>query len=402
VTRTISRDEVARSQLSETFPVLDTMRAVGALAVVATHSGFNAAAYTDWGAGGRLVARMDVGVAIFFVLSGFLLSRPWLARARAELRPPAVGRYFWKRFLRIFPAYVVVAVIALSLIDDNADLGPVDWLKTLTMTNIYFSEPLPYGLTQTWSLATEVAFYLVLPLLMLLAVGRGRLRSRRVLVVLAGMVALNVAWLLDLSGRVPGNNPHVNEWLPAYLTWFGVGIGLAMVQLTPEQPGRVRRAVRELAASPGSCWTVAFGLLLVAGTSVAGPTLLVPASAEEALTKNLLYAAIAALVILPGIFAAPGGRYTRVMSHPALRHLGHISYGVFLIHMSVLQFVMWWTGYPLFGGHLFQIFALTLVLSLAAAEVLYRVVELPCMRLRNLGSRSTPAATTAETATSTR
>ena len=57
------------------------------------------------------------------------------------------------------------------------------------------------------------------------------------------MVALNVAWLLDLSGRVPGNNPHVNEWLPAYLTWFGVGIGLAMVQLTPEHarpgpPGR--------------------------------------------------------------------------------------------------------------------------------------------------------------------
>lgn len=402
MTRTIAREEVAAHQLTETFPILDTMRAVGALAVVATHCGFNAAAYTEWGAAGRLVARMDVGVAIFFVLSGFLLARPWLARARAGLERPTLGRYLWKRFLRIVPAYVVVAVVALALIDDNADLGAVGWLKSLTMTDIYLSRSMPFGLTQTWSLATEVAFYLALPLLMLLAVGRGRLRSGRVLVVLGVLAVVNVVWLLDASGRVPVDTSQVNEWLPAYLIWFGVGIALAMVQLTPEHPGRVRRAVRELAASPGSCWTVALGLLLVAGTSIAGPTLLVPATPEEALTKNLLYAAVATLVVIPGIFAAPGGLYTRVMSHRVLRHLGHLSYGVFLIHMSVLHFVMWWTGYPLFDGHLAQIFALTLVLSLAAAELLYRLVERPAMRLRNLGSGSTPATTTAETVSITR
>ena len=222
------------------------------------------------------------------------------------------------------------------------------------------------------------------------------------LVVLGILAVVNVVWLLDVSGRVPVDTSQVNEWLPAYLIWFGVGIALAMVQLTPEHPGRVRRAVRELAASPGSCWTVALGLLLVAGTSVAGPTLLVPATPEEALTKNLLYAAVATLVVIPGIFAAPGGLYTRVMSHRALRHLGHLSYGVFLIHMSVLHFVMWSTGYPLFDGHLAQIFILTLVLSLVAAELLYRLVERPAMRLRNLGSGSTLATMTAETVSSTR
>jgi peptidoglycan/LPS O-acetylase OafA/YrhL len=402
VTRTLARDEVVRSQLGETFPMLDTMRAVGAIAVMITHCGFNAGSYTENGALGRLIARMDVGVAVFFVLSGFLLSRAWLSRSRAGQPPPGVGRYFWKRFLRIVPPYVVVAVVALALIDDNAGLWPEGWWPALTMTDIYVSDRLPFGLTQTWSLATEVAFYVALPLIMLVAVGRHRLSTRRVGAVLLVLVAVNVWWLLGGSAMMPVDNGHVNEWLPAYLTWFSSGIALALMQVTPEHPGRVRKLVRELAASPGVCWSVALGLLLVAGTSVAGPMLLVPATEVEALTKNLLYAAIATVVVLPGIFATPGGRYTSFMSHRFLRHLGHISYGIFLVHMSVLHFVMWWTGYELFEGHFVQIFVLTLALSLIASEVLYRVVEVPCQRLKGLGRRSAATTTATETAVTTR
>lgn len=382
MTRTMSPEGVVRTQLGETFPVLDTMRVVGALAVLTTHCAFNAGAYERHGAWGSFLARLDVGVAIFFVLSGFLLSRPWLARSRAGMPGPSVGRYFWKRFLRIIPAYVVVALLCLTLLPSNDDLGPAEWATAVTMTDIYVEGPLPFGLTQTWSLATELAFYVVLPALMLAAVAGSRLRPSRVGALLALMAVGNVVWLLWLSGRVPVGGGHVNEWLPAYLTWFAAGIGLATLQVAPERGGRLPRLVRELAVSPGVCWTVALGLMLVAGTSVAGPKLLFPATEWEALTKNLLYATIGTLVVLPGIFAAPGGRYARLMGHPVLRHLGHISYGVFLVHMGVLHFVMWVTGYPLFGGNLPQIFALTLVISLVAAEALYRVVELPAMRLR--------------------
>jgi peptidoglycan/LPS O-acetylase OafA/YrhL len=142
--------------------------------------------------------------------------------------------------------------------------------------------------------------------------------------------------------------------------------------------------------------------MLVAGTSVAGPKLLMPATAEEALTKNLLYAAIGTIVVLPGIFAAPGGRYSRLMSHPVPRHLGHISYGIFLVHMGIIHFVAWVTGYPLFGGNLPQLWLLTLLLSLVASEALYRVVELPAMRLRGLGRGEKQASSAHETATTTR
>ncbi len=65
----------------EQFPHLDSLRAVGALAVLTTHAAFWGGEYTDNGTAGRFLARLDVGVALFFVLSGFLLSRAWLQAA---------------------------------------------------------------------------------------------------------------------------------------------------------------------------------------------------------------------------------------------------------------------------------------------------------------------------------
>lgn len=390
-------------QANKQFPVLDTMRAVGALAVLTTHVGFNAGIYSGHGAIGRLIARMDVGVAVFFVLSGFLLSRPWLVASTLDRRRPGIRRYAWKRFLRIVPAYTAVALVALTVIASNRDRGPWGWMKSLALADIYASERLPYGLTQTWSLATEVAFYIALPAIMWLAVGkRGHLRTQRVALALLGMALVNVFWLLAEPAWVLDNS-HVNEWLPAYLTWFAAGIGLALVDVSLGRHARVRAVVDALAGTPGSCWVIALGLLLIAGTSVAGPTALVPATQTEALTKNLLYAMISTLIVIPGVFGPADGRYVRVMSHNFLRHLGHISYGIFLVHMSVLHFVMWMTGYELFYGHFLQIFVLTLAISVAAAEVLYRVVELPCMRLKDLGRRTSATAPTApESATSTR
>ena len=394
-------------ELTPQFPALDTLRAVGALAVLTTHTAFWAGAYTAHGAWGTALARLDVGVAIFFVLSGFLLARPWIARAYSGLPAPSVGRYFWKRFLRIFPLYVVTAVLALALITDNDGLSAPHWLSTLTLTDIYVRDVLPAGLTQMWSLATEVMFSLVLPVLMVVGIGRRRcLVPWRRVVLLVAMSAISVAWLSGLSSSVPGAEGRaVNEWLPAFLTWFAAGMGLALVHVlhtSGTAPSRVSRAVEVLGSSPGVCWVVAAGLLLVAATPLAGPTLLVAATEAEAVTKHLLYAAIGGLLVFTGVFASSAPGYERAMSHPVLRHLGHISFGVFCIHLPMLHLVMRMTGYDLFQGHGLQIFLLTLVLSVAAAEVLYRVVELPCMRLKDLGRTRAVAPTAPESATSTR
>lgn len=371
------------------FPVLDTLRAVGALAVLTTHTTFQSGEYGRNGAVGTLLSRLDVGVAIFFVLSGFLLARPYLARAAAGREHPSTGRYYWKRFLRIYPVYAVTVVIALALIDENRGLGVVQWFRSLLLVDIYTSPRLPQGLTQMWSLAVEAMFYLLLPLLMLAALGRGTgLRPGRVGAVLGALVAVSVWWVLSLAGVVAESSAGVPmSWLPAYLTWFAVGMALALAHVLHQSRGDAApaplRHLRTLAGMPGACWAVVAGLLLVAATPLAGPSFLFVASPAEALTKHLLYAVIGGLVVLTGIFTVPG-TYARVMSAPALRHLGVISYSTFCIHLPVLHLVMSVTDYGLFQGHGWQIWALTLVLSLVASEVLYRLVERPGMRLGGL------------------
>ena len=131
-------------------------------AVVATHVAFHSAFYSDTRGVGRLVARLDVGVAIFFVLSGFLLARPWLAAACAGQPHPHPAPLPVEAVPEDRAAgYLVVALAALALIDENAGRGPRGRLGALTMTDTYVSEHCPLGLTHMWSLATEVAFYVV-------------------------------------------------------------------------------------------------------------------------------------------------------------------------------------------------------------------------------------------------
>jgi peptidoglycan/LPS O-acetylase OafA/YrhL len=83
------------------------------------------------------------------------------------------------------------------------------------------------------------------------------------------------------------------------------------------------------------------------------------------------------------------------MSRRLPRHLGQISYSVFCVHLVVLHFVMWVTPYDLFvGTNGPQVLGLTLLITLPLAELLYRLVEMPAMRLRGLGR---PAGDTAST-----
>jgi peptidoglycan/LPS O-acetylase OafA/YrhL len=371
------------------FPVLDTLRAIGALAVLTTHTAFWGGEYTRHGAVGTALARLDVGVAIFFVLSGFLLSYPYLARARRGLPAPSLRPYLWKRFLRIYPVYLLTAVLALLLIDDNRGAPASQWLSTLLLGDIYVRGQLPQGLTQMWSLSVEVSFYLALPLLMILATGGRSLRARRCIALVLAMTLVGVAWHLVLSDwlddRVAGS-PLL--WLPSYLTWFALGIAFALARVLDDAgapPGRVRRGLTTLAGQPGACWAAVLGLLLVAATPIAGPSLLAAPTAGQSLVKNLLYAAVGALVVLTGAFGTGRGVYARVFSFAPLRHLGHISFSVFCLHLPVLHLVMWMTGYERFEGHGWQIWLLTLTLSVGAAEVVYRWLERPAMSLRRLG-----------------
>jgi peptidoglycan/LPS O-acetylase OafA/YrhL len=211
--------------------------------------------------------------------------------------------------------------------------------------------------------------------------------------VVVALVLLNALWLLELADRLHAISPLTKLWVPSYLTWFAVGIVLASCHVRLRGAGQhhaeeghlmdgAGRLLETMGRSPGACWTAAAAVFTIASTPLAGPYSLSAPSLVEALNKNLLYAVTAGLLILPCIFAPSGGRFMRVMSLAPLRHLGHLSYGVFCVHLVVLELVARYRDMRLFEGRTLELFVLTLAISLLVSEVLYRLVERPALRLK--------------------
>src|SRR4029077_13629049 len=114
----------------------DGLRALAALAIVALHVTSATGAVTATGAG-RYFARLDVGVTIFFVISGFLLYRPFV---RAHLNANgviALGSFWWRRALRIFPAYWVALTAAILLFRQTHLVGFWDYTRHFLLVQIY-------------------------------------------------------------------------------------------------------------------------------------------------------------------------------------------------------------------------------------------------------------------------
>lgn len=370
------------------YPALDGVRAVAAIGVIGTHAAYWTGNYRG-DTPGLLLARLDFGVALFFVLSGFLLFRPWLLAARYDsTRPPSVRRYLWHRALRILPAYWVVVLVAFATVPSEHGRGAGGLLRSLTLTQIYRDGWQHSGLTQMWSLASEVGFYLLLPLLAWFVVtvaAGGRWRPLRMLAACAAIGAVTIGWYV-VTRTVLTLQISSIFWLPGYLDWFAAGMALSVLvvwwETDPDRaPGPL---VRTVAAGPGSCWVLGVCLFVVASTPVAGAATLVPLPLGEALVKNLLYLVAAVLFVAPCVLRTDLTPGTRWIAGPAMLWLGSISYEVFLVHVVVLEGVMRLMDYPVFTGSVLKAFALTTGLSVPAAWLLFRAVEKPVRRLRGL------------------
>ena len=359
------------------FLTLDALRAVGALMVVLTHVAFHTGRYPQ-GWTGAMLAHFDLGVALFFVVSGFLLARPWFAASAAGAPPPSTGRYLWKRALRILPLYWVVVAVCLLAAPANSDVGVGGWIANLTLTQIYTQDSHAYGLAHMWSLCTEVAFYLALPLVVRLLTPRDRLDVRRVLVV---CLLLSIGGVAFAAGaRTWFDQPFAAEWLPAYLPWFLAGTALAACSVDPGMRARLDAAARDLAG----WWLLALGLFVAACTPITGPVGLVdaPTPAESAL-KCVLYGAVAVCVIFPLVFGPElDGPVRRWLSSPVPSALGEISYGVFSIHMFVLLMGMELLGFGTFNDRFWTVLGMTLAVTIPIAALSYIFFERRMMRLR--------------------
>lgn len=371
------------------FPALDGLRAVGSIAVLLTHVAFQTGQYPQ-GVTGALLGRLDVGVALFFVLSGFLLSLGFL-RPLAEGRPaPSTFGYVIKRLFRIWPVFAVSVVLATALI--GRDTSAASWFHSLTLTHLYSERFFTDGLTQMWSLETEVAFYAFLPMLMALfgiTVRRRGWAKRPLLVSLAVLAAMNWVWLGVVAAWIEPDRPFVYQWLPAYLSWFAIGMAISVIWVDATRRGNHDLAAADgtaqwlsrVSASSGALCAMALSVLLIASTPLAGPLTLTAATQSNAIVKNVLYAVVATLIVVPALFGPATGRYRRALSWPPVRYLGHLSYAIFCIHLVVLWYVQEMFGNEVFTGNFLTVGAVTLVLSILVSVPLHHLIERPAIRL---------------------
>jgi peptidoglycan/LPS O-acetylase OafA/YrhL len=388
------------------FPLFDSLRAIAALSVLAFHAGY-IAYYTATTPLRQYTSHLDVGVTIFFLISGFLLYRPF-ARARMLDEPtPHTGAYAWRRFLRIVPAYwVALTVVAIWMsLDGVFTAGGIPTFYGFAQ--IYDAKDSLGGIGQAWTLCVEVTFYAFLPLwaFMMRRVRGGGVRAELVALALLWVASLGYkAWALTQTGPTDlGSAPYLQP-LPNFLDQFAVGMALAVISVHVEQLETPPRWVEWIRAHTWVPWAGAAVAFWFVSTQIGfSGELIQHYSRRMFVGRHELYTLIAFCLIVPAIVAEPGrGLAGRVLGNRVLTYLGVVSYGIYLYHYAVVKQLEDWIG-PGEGGPLLFRFLVYFIVGAAGATLLasisYYVVERPALRLRRFVSppKATAASTTSAT-----
>ena len=338
----------APSSTTEFRPDIEGLRGIAILLVLLFHAGL------PWTPGGF------VGVDVFFVISGFLITgKLW----RESQQPGGLNitRFYAWRIRRLLPA-ALVAVAVISLIGllvaaplDRSELAADGAASALSIANMRFigsvdyfaatSSPSPF--LHFWSLSVEEQFYLVWPALIVLLTWRGGGSRRLIAALLIGVVASFALslWLTDAS---PARAFYL---LPTRVWQLGVGGLLALVGVM----GTSRRA--GALAWAGLAAVAVAGVALTAETPYPGIAALLPTAGAVA----LLYGG-----------AAPGGP-VRLLTAAPLRFLGKISYSLYLWHWPLLVLPLMFLERALTGVEI----AVSVTAAIGVSWLSWRFVEQP-------------------------
>lgn len=313
-------------------PALDGVRGLSLIAIVAFHLVFMAGWIPDDGPVHALAWRLPQGLTAFFVLSGFLLYRPYVRaalEARAVPRPVELWR---RRFLRIYPTHTVVLLVACVALPLGLTVGstvvgrlPADAIvANLFLVQGWFPHLVLSGLGPSWTLVVDVTFYALLPAMGWLALTSGRrLGAAAGLLVpvlpllVAGTVIRPWAWE---QAHAPGGG--------ALGKWSGV-----LYYTFPGQMDLVAAGMLGAVLAGTASWLTSRLLVVVAVVAVAVLTFDVQGSTPVALGM----AAALALASRP-----TPGPISRALAWRPLTFLGHLSYAAYLWHMPILLATQKW------------------------------------------------------------
>jgi peptidoglycan/LPS O-acetylase OafA/YrhL len=357
---------------------IEGLRAVAVLLVVAFHAGVG------------VVGGGFVGVDVFFVLSGFLITG-LLVDEIARTGTISIGDFYARRIRRLLPlstlvlaATAVATFVLVPPIDRKGVAGDLvgaalwgaNW-KFAAESTQYMADTAKSPALHYWSLAVEEQFYVVWPLLLLLLVGGTGLALRawpvafrRIWLALAVIVggSLLLSWMqTDSASPFAYFGLHTRAWE------LGVGAGLAL--LRPVLPAMTRRAAAG-ATVLGAAMVLGAALLMDESTPFPGTAALVPV--------------LGTALLVAGGARFPDGPVSRALSGEGLRYVGRISYAWYLWHWPVLVLaaVTWGevsTGDEGTSTHTpWHVVLAAVTLSFVLAAVSHHLVEQPLRQARFL------------------
>jgi peptidoglycan/LPS O-acetylase OafA/YrhL len=399
VTRQAAPDAVAPPPGNPRFPLFDGLRAIAAGAIVVTHvAGLTTFNTSD--ALGAYTARLNMGVAFFFVISGFLLYRPFLA-ARFQGRPtPRIRDFARRRVLRIVPAYW----LALTILAATVGLCGVftgDWWYYYFFLQNQTQGTTLCGIGTAWSLALEASFYVALPFWALLMgrIQRGRGQRTMLRIELVGLLTISVISIVarTWSFAVTGTQTTIDVTLIGNMDWFAYGMVLALASVALAGRERQSRVVRVISDHPWLPWLLAGFFWWLDATQLGMSRSLPPIYNDQRwLEEHLIFPLVGFLLALPAVFGdGRRGLPRRVLGNRLLAWFGLVSYGIFLWHQPLMPKIINAGGDSIIPSFPFVSTLISVtVVSTAVAAASYYIVERPILRFKD--RRRPPPATAPE------
>ena len=361
----------------ERVAALDGLRALGVLLIMGFHFGIG------WLPGGF------VGVDVFYVLSGFLITGLLVSEFRRR-RAIALGSFWLRRARRLLPALLLMLVVVTLLVRYAAAPGLYpnfrmsalsslfyfsNWWQIATSGNYFVATGPTPPLAHTWSLAVEEQFYLVWPLVVLgtMRLSRTFARGIRVLLVVAvaGVVASTLEMALRYSPTANTTRLYFGTDTHAQSVMIGAALAclLTIVQLRRGEEGMAPAARGRLGrAALGAVGLVGLAGLVVLSTRMLG---------TDGFTYRggILLSALSAGAVLVAAVCVTGGLLSRTFSLRPLVWIGTVSYGAYLWHFPIAIF-MDTSSTGLTG---FWLLAARAATTFAVSAASYYLVERPIM-----------------------
>jgi peptidoglycan/LPS O-acetylase OafA/YrhL/lysophospholipase L1-like esterase len=353
------------------FPALDGIRGLAVAGVLLFHAGHLTGGY--------------LGVDLFFVLSGFLITGLLIKeyRTKSDIR---LGQFWVRRARRLMPALIALLIgVALyaALVSDPVDLSRIradsigtlfyvaNW-NTIFAGHSYwelFASPSP--LEHTWSLAIEEQFYLVWPLVLWALFKFTKANLKTLLWICLGLAAISEIALQLLYSPTNSSRAYQGTDTRGVAILLGAALATALSIWGPVR-GRTARMVLEIVAG------TALAVLLVCWFTIDGQS-------EFLYRGGFLIAEIAVLILLMSAVHPETGVFSKAMSFAPLVGLGLISYGVYLYHVPI--YLVLSEDRMGFGG--LPLTALQIGVTIVVAIGSYYILEQP---IRHKGlPKQTPA-----------